>query len=82
MSEIYESNPTVAEVIHREADIVMKQCCGFFASDTVRRVLQEVERRTRQRGHSEKILSLLSAFNYGYILGKRAERARRKAAKT
>lgn len=85
MPENYESNPTAAEVMRtkREADIVMKQCCGLFMSNQVKRTLQEVERRTYQRrGHSERILDLLSAFNYGYILGKRAERARRKAAKT
>lgn len=58
----------------KEADMIMKCNNELFFSKPVKFVVQELQRRCG--GHDNILLH--SVFNYGYILGKRAERARRK----
>ena len=60
----------------KEADILSHQGIGLFSSKPIKFVFKELERR-RNREYSE-FFNRVDAFNYGYILGKRAERARRK----
>lgn len=59
--------------IQREVDIVLHQGIGLVCSETVKSVINELESRT-----CDKLLIKIDAFNYGYIMGKRAERAKRK----
>lgn len=59
--------------IQREVDIVLHQELGLVCSETVKSVINELESRAY-----DNFLIKIEAFNYGYIMGKRAERARRK----
>lgn len=61
---------------NKEADILMHQSINLFLSTSVQRVLLELKHRDGK--HYCDCLAMCGAFNYGYILGKRAERARRK----
>lgn len=69
-----ENFPTVPEALkaRKEADIVNHQCIGLFISNPVQFVVKELARKNEDR------FLLMSIFNYGYIMGVRAERARRK----
>lgn len=74
-----EDYPTFAEALKArdEVDILSKQSLELFFSKPVQHVLFELECR-------HQIISPLTIsdiFYYGYILGKRAERARRKSKK-
>ena len=73
-----ENWPTLSEALQakKEADILLHQGAGLFSSNPVKWVLKELEHR-HSREYSE-FFNRLDAFNYGYMLGKRAERARRK----
>lgn len=77
-----ENYPTISEAqkARKEADIVEKQYAAMFISKPVRHVFYELDCRYRDK-RSYSFLMFMSVFNYGYILGKRAERARRKAKK-
>lgn len=66
-----EKNSEASE-IEREADIVLQQGIGLFCSEPVKAVIKELESRT----HDSFVIKL-DVFYYGYIMGKRAERARR-----
>lgn len=63
----------------KEADILSHQGIDLFTSKPIKWVLEAAE-RSYNKEHSE-LLNRLNAFNYGYILGKRAERARRRKEK-
>lgn len=71
-----ENWPTVPEALKakQEAGIAMKNGIGLFVSKPIKFVVQELQRRFE--GHNVLLLNCI--FNYGYILGKRAERARKK----
>lgn len=71
---------TVAEArtAAKEADILKHQNIDTFCSKPVKHVLFELS--CRYRNENSPFLMFLNIFNYGYILGKRAERARRKKA--
>ena len=56
-----------------------EQGIKLFLSKPVRWVLKELERR--HDGEYSDLFKRIDAFNYGYILGIRAERARRKGVK-
>lgn len=73
-----ENWPTLPEALKAksEADILMHQCVGLFLSKPVQWVLQELKRR--HKGESSEMFMRIDMFNYGYIMGIRAERARRK----
>lgn len=73
--------PTLPEALKakKEADIVGEQGIGLFLSKPVQWVFQELCRK-----HGEnyaEVSKMIDIFNYGYILGIRAERARRKGGK-
>lgn len=55
-----------------EVDILEKQGIGVFISRPVKHVLYELERR-----YKDPFLFVANVFYYGYILGKRAKRAKR-----
>lgn len=78
-SEYY---PSLREALQarKTVDIVRKQTMELFLSRDVSHVLSELERRSQDelRGGITNVLFYMNVFNYGYILGKRAERARRK----
>ena len=57
-----------------EADMIMRCNNELFFSKPVKYVVRELRRRCDR--HDNILLN--SVFNYGYMLGKRAERARRK----
>ena len=73
--------PTLPEALKakKEADIVGEQGIKLFLSKPIRWVLKELERR--HDGEYSDLSKRIDAFNYGYILGIRAERARRKGVK-
>lgn len=73
-----ENWPTLSEALQakKEADIVSHKGIEPFSSKLVKLVLNELERR--HYGEYSEFFNRLDAFNYGYILGIRAERARRK----
>lgn len=58
----------------KEADMIMKSKDDLFFSKPVKYVVRELQRRYDR--HDNILLNRV--FSYGYILGKRAERARRK----
>lgn len=58
----------------KEANMIMKNEINVFYSKPVKYVIRELQRRCDRHDN----ILLKSVFNYGYILGKRAERARRK----
>lgn len=66
------------EAANDEADMIMKSKDDLFFSKPVKYVVRELQRRCDR--HDNILLN--SVFNYGYILGKRAERARRKGGAT
>lgn len=68
--------PTVPEALKakEEADMAVKNGIDLFLSRPVKFVVRELQRRCGERD----VILLNCVFNYGYILGKRAERARRK----
>lgn len=70
--------PTLFEVLEakKEADILKKQRVGLFFSKPVQHVFLDL--RCRENQPKGNVWMMLDAFNYGYILGKRAERQRRK----
>lgn len=73
-----ENYPTLPQALKakKEADIVGEQGIGLFLSKPVQWVFQELCLK-----HSEnyaEVSKMIDIFNYGYILGIRAERARRK----
>jgi len=76
-----EDYPSFAEAqkASKEADIVMKQYLDVFLSKPVRHVFFELECRDELK--NSPFLMFAAVFNYGYILGKRSERARRKSKK-
>ncbi len=76
-----ENWPTLSEAskAKKEANILLYQEIDLFISNPVKWVLEDAERR-HNKEYSE-FFNKLNAFNYGYILGKRAERSRRKKAK-
>lgn len=59
----------------KEADMIMKNEVEVFYSKPVRYVLKELQRRYNSYDNINILLKRV--FTYGYILGKRAERARR-----
>ena len=61
----------------KDADIVEHQGIGLFFSNPVQWVFNELHRR---HDYQEKF-NMCDIFNYGYIMGIRAERARRKGVK-
>ena len=71
-----KNHPTVPQALKakKEADIVEYQTVGLFLSNPVQWVLDILRCR-----HNREF-ELGSAFHYGYILGIRAERARRKGS--
>ncbi len=73
-----ENWPTLFEALEakKEADILIKQRIGLFLSKPVQHVFLEL--RCREFQPKDSIWLIINAFNYGYILGKRAERQRRK----
>ena len=73
--------PSVPQALkaRAEADIVQQQALNLFISNAVQWVLQELERR--HSGEGSEMFIHADMFNYGYIMGIRAERARRKADK-
>ena len=73
--------PTFAEALKakEEADIVGHQCIGLYLSNPVQWVFQNLHRR--HNGEYSELFNMVDIFNYGYILGIRAERARRKGVK-
>lgn len=75
---ILKELPTVSEAlkIKKEAEIVRQQGIELFLSRPVRLVIEELKRRNRETGY-DQFIALLEAFNYGYIMGKRAERKRK-----
>ncbi|MBO5449300.1 MAG: hypothetical protein J5994_08215 [Ruminococcus sp.] len=75
-----EDYPTVSEAqkAAKEADILSQQAIELFLSKPVKHVLFELS--CRYRNENSPFLMFLNVFNYGYILGKRSERARRKKA--
>lgn len=75
---ILKELPTVSEAlkIKKEAEIVRQQEIELFLSRPVRLVIEELKRRNRETGY-DQFIALLEAFNYGYIMGKRAERKRK-----
>lgn len=74
-----ENYPTLTEALkaRNEVDILDKQSLGLFLSKPVRHVLFELECRHQ----ISSPFTISEIFYYGYILGKRAERARRKSKK-
>lgn len=70
--------PTLPEALEakKECDIAKKQGIGLFLSKPVKFVVLEIKSRCE-----DSVLLWTDIFNYGYILGKRAERARRKGVK-
>lgn len=58
----------------KEADKVMENKNALFFDKQVKLVIRELQRRCE----SDNIVLYNCIFNYGYILGKRVERARRK----
>lgn len=60
-----------------EAKIVEEQPVDIFLSNTVVYVINELELLNRDKYHNNKMLFAMSIFNYGYIMGKRAERQRK-----
>lgn len=60
----------------KEVDIVEQQSMEQFNSKPVRHVLFEIDCRHRGEQY-EELFRVFDAFQYGYILGKRAERKRR-----
>lgn len=78
-----EKWPTLPQALkaRAEADIVRKQGIGLFLSDPVQFVFQALENKRSENnccGEFSNHIAMLEAFNYGYILGKRAERAKRR----
>ena len=75
---ILKELPTVSEALKskKEAEIVRQQEIELFLSRPVRLVIEELKRRNRETGY-DQFIALLEAFNYGYIMGKRAERKRK-----
>jgi hypothetical protein len=71
--------PNVKEAFkaREEVDIMEKQDLDLFLSRPVKHVLFELECRSNSRNGCD-LLTVAEIFNYGYILGKRAERAKRK----
>lgn len=59
----------------KEADMIMKNKNTLFFGEQIKYVIQELQRRCD--GY-DSVLLRNCVLNYGYILGKRAERARRK----
>lgn len=76
-----ENYPTLTEALkaRNEVDILGKQYPRLFLSKSVQHVLFELECQYRDK--NSPLLMFLGVFNYGYILGIRAERARRKSKK-
>lgn len=60
----------------KDADIVEHQGIGLFFSNPVQWVLNDLRRR--YSGEYQEEFNMCDAFNYGYIMGIRAERTRRK----
>lgn len=76
-----ENWPTFAEALKAkgEADIVGHQSIGLFLSRSVQQVFQAI--RCKYDEERAQAMITTGIFNYGYILGVRAERARRKGRK-
>lgn len=74
-----ENYPTFPQALKakKEADIVEQQGTGLFLSKPVQWVFQELRRKYGE--NYTEVLKMTDIFNYGYILGIRAERARRKS---
>lgn len=64
----------IEKAADKEADKIMKNQNALFFNKYVKFVIRELQRRC-ERNDS---VFLNCVFNYGYILGKRDERARRK----
>ena len=73
--------PTLPQALKakEEADIVGHQCIELYSSNPVQWVFQNLRRR--HNGEYSELFNMIDVFNYGYILGIRAERARRKGVK-
>lgn len=73
-----ENYPTLPQALkaNKEADIVEQQGIGLFLSNPVQWVFQNLRRR--HNGEYSELFNMIDVFNYGYILGIRAERARKK----
>ena len=71
-----ENYPTLPQALkaNKEADIVEQQGIGLFLSNPVQWVFQNLRRR--HNGEYSELFNMIDVFNYGYILGIRAERAR------
>ena len=76
-----ENYPTFPQALkaEQEADIVGEQGVELFFSNTAQWVLDALRRR--YSGEYQEEFNMCDAFNYGYIMGIRAERARRKGVK-
>lgn len=73
-----EDYPDAIEALkaHNEVEILGYQTIGLFMSKPVRHVLSQLECR-----YGTEWRFALDVFNYGFIMGKRAERARRAKSK-
>ena len=73
--------PTFPEALKakQEADIVEQQGIELYSSNPVQWVFQDLRRR--HNGEYSELFNMIDVFNYGYIMGIRAERARRKGGK-
>lgn len=74
--------PTVLEAAkaQEEVNIIAEQPVGLFFSKPVQNVFYTLGCKYRDSRDSD-IMMLISAFDYGYILGKRAERSKKKSTK-
>lgn len=75
-----ENWPTLPEALKakEEVDILFKQTIGLFTSRPVKFVVAEIKHRCAREGLNHENFVLMLVLNYGYIMGVRAERARRK----
>lgn len=78
ISPFSDDYPSLFEALQakKEVDIIEKQSQSLVFSRPVRHVLFEINSRHKHES-SKEIFVTIDAFYYGYILGKRAERARR-----
>lgn len=74
-----EDYPTLPQALEakKEAEIVMYQSIEPFMTNSVKYVVNEIDLKIRDNFQNSKFFLLLSIFNYGYIMGKRAERQRK-----
>lgn len=83
ISPTSEDYPNILEAIEarKQADITEQQEMDLFMSKPVRHVMFELENRCIVKPYKDLFFTM-DVFYYGYILGKRAERARHNHEKT